>query len=314
MLRHAFLYLSHNPGLQSLAMHLPLARRLAYRFVAGTSRGEMLQVVRELDKLGILTTTDHLGENVTSAEEAQRAAHEYLLLLQDLKAAQLHSHVSVKLTQMGLDIRSSTLDRDLALSNVARIVDAARGLNAFTRIDMEGSQYTEVTLEIFRELAGRFGTRYVGPVIQAYLYRSLEDVRQLIQLGANVRLCKGAYDEPPSVAFPQKADVDINYVRLLELLFSPQSLQSGAFPAVATHDERMIAWAQRLAKEHLWPRDRFEFQMLYGVRRDLQLQLVRTGYRVRAYVPYGTHWYPYFMRRLAERPANALFLARNLLK
>jgi proline dehydrogenase len=301
MLRGAFLYASEQPALRRV-FDGRLARPLVRRFVAGTRLPEAIESVRALNAAGITATLDYLGESVRHPQEARGAAAQYIALLHAIERWGVRANASLKLTQMGLDI-----DRELCRSNVERIVAQAAAFGNFVRIDMEGSAHTQLTLDLFGEVFERY--RNVGVVIQSYLYRSEGDVRALNRLGARVRLCKGAYNEPASVAFPRKADVDRNYVRLMELL-----LHEGNYPAIATHDERMIEATRSFAARGGISVDSFEFQMLYGVRRDLQEQLVREGYRLRSYVPYGEQWYPYFMRRLAERPANLLFLVRGMLR
>jgi proline dehydrogenase len=255
----------------------------------------------------LLATLDHLGENVTSETEARDATGEILDLLAAIEEHDSPSGVSVKLTQLGLD-----LGPGLAMENLERIVIRAHQAGRFVRIDMESSDYVQVTLDIFDEVWTRH--KNVGVVIQSYLYRSEEDVARLIDAGASVRLVKGAYDEPPAVAYPDKEDVDASFVRLMEMLFSREARAKGAYPAIATHDEALIDWALEHTREQGISADVFEFQMLYGIRTGLQRRLAGDGYRVRAYVPYGEQWYPYFMRRLAERPANVLFLLRNLFR
>ncbi len=316
MMRDAFLYLSHNRQVRDALMHLPFAETAARRFVAGEEPEDAICAVRDLNAGGMLASLDHLGENVTSAEQARAAAADYLDILDRIASSGIQSHVSVKLTQLGLDI-----DHDLALADMRSILDKARQVGTpslrfrtgFVRIDMEGSDYTQRTLDLYRELRA-LGYDNVGVVIQAYLYRSQKDVADLIELGANVRLCKGAYKEPPEIAFPRKRDVDDHFIALARMLFSPEARARGVYAALATHDVRLIDWAKRHTAEQGIGRDQFEFQMLYGIRRDLQRTLALEGYRMRVYVPYGKEWYPYFMRRLAERPANVFFIARNLLK
>ena len=281
-LRHALLALSRSEVARAFVTHVPPARALARRFVAGETRTEALAAVRRLADEGIDATVDYLGESVHEAAQAEAYAAEYERLAERVE------NVSLKLTALGLDV-----DEELCRRLLGRIADRA----GFVRIDMESSQYVERTLALHREL----DRPNVGVVLQAYLYRAARDVEEMIRRGARVRLCKGAYDEPPSVAYPEKADVDRNYLALAERL-----LEAGVYPAFATHDERIV---EQLAKTK---RRDFEFQMLYGIRRDLQRRLVKAGYNVRVYVPYGTHWYPYFMRRLAERPANLRFLMRSL--
>ena len=279
-----------------------IAQRLSRRFVAGETLADALAVGHHINSEGISLTLDHLGENVTSLAEAETSRDAYLRALQELRASSIEGNVSLKLTQFGMD-----LSEEACRANVAQVVRKAAQLDNFVRVDMESSEYTERTLRLVCDLHAELGA--VGTVIQAYLYRSEADIKMLCARKIRVRLCKGAYLEPHAVAFPQKADVDRNYIHLMQIL-----LDEGVYPAIATHDPRMIDAAREYAAAHAIGRDRFEFQMLYGIRRDLQRQLVVQGYRLRLYVPYGKAWYPYFMRRLAERPANVLFLLRNLLR
>jgi proline dehydrogenase len=301
MLRGSLLYLSEQPALKRIFSG-PLARPLVRRFVAGETLGDAMAAVRRLNDAGLTATLDYLGESVASAAEAGQAALQYVAILHAIERRGARSNASLKLTQMGLDV-----DRALCVRNLERVVAQAVQFGNFIRIDMEGSDYTQVTLDVFKDLFARH--KNVGVVIQSYLYRSEADVRELSALGARVRLCKGAYSEPPSVAFPDKADTDANFVKLMQLLLS-----EGTYPGIATHDERMIDATREFAAREGIPPDRFEFQMLYGVRRDLQDQLVRDGYRMRVYVPYGSEWYPYMVRRLAERPSNMLFVLRGVLR
>lgn len=307
LLRNLFLALSHSRTLQQATVSLGPARSMARRFVAGEKLEEAITAVEGLNGQGLLATLDHLGENVTSETEARDAAHESLDLLAAIDTSGVRSGISVKLTQLGLDLSPA-----LAAENLDRIVGRAAEIDCFVRIDMESHEYVQPTLDLFEELWGRH--RNVGVVIQSYLYRSANDVVRLVELGASVRLVKGAYDEPPEVAYPDKADTDASFVRLMEQLFSEEARASGVYPAIATHDTVLIDWAKEHARQQGIPPERFEFQMLYGIRTGLQRQLAADGYRVRAYVPYGEQWYPYFMRRLAERPANLLFLLRNLFR
>lgn len=300
-----FLALSRSERLRRLVIGFRPARAMARRFVAGERLQDAVHAVQGLNRDGVLATLDHLGENVTSEIEARDAATEILDLLDGIQAADLVSGVSVKLTQLGLDLSPA-----LAADSLDRIVSRAAKARRFVRIDMESHEYVQSTLDLFDDLWGRY--RNVGVVVQAYLYRSADDVARLVDMGASVRLVKGAYDEPSEVTFPRKADTDANYVRLLEHLFSDRALANGVFPAIATHDTRLIEWTKTHASQRGLSQDSFEFQMLYGIRPRLQRQLVAEGYRVRAYVPYGEQWYPYLMRRLAERPANLVFLLRNL--
>lgn len=304
MLRQSLLWLSEQGKIFDFVRSNPLARGFAARFVAGETIDEAVAAARALAPLGITTSLDLLGESVTVAAEAEAARDQYLAMLGRLaEAPGVEVNVSVKLTQMGLDI-----DPALCFENMTAILERAEALGGFVRLDMESSEYTARTLEMYERLHPRFG-RYCGVVIQSALRRSEADIDHLITLGARVRLCKGAYLEPPSVAFPDKKDVDANYVRLMRRL-----MESGNYPGIATHDAAIIEAARRFAAERGIGSDRYEFQMLYGVRRDLQERLVADGQRMRVYVPFGTQWYPYLMRRLAERPANIAFMAGNVVK
>jgi proline dehydrogenase len=279
-----------------------LARRLATRFVAGETLDQALQVGRDLNSEGITITLDHLGESVTSLAEAAEARDVYLRTLAAIQENGIRGNVSLKLTQFGLDLSAED-----CRGNVEQLVRQAAAANSFVRVDMESAEYTDRTLDLVRDLHARH--KAVGVVIQAYLYRSRKDVEDLCDRGIRVRLCKGAYLEPASVAFPHKADVDRNYAELMQLL-----LDRGEYPAIATHDPALIEATKSYAAAKKIPRDAFEFQMLYGIRRDLQRQLIQDGFGLRLYVPFGKAWYPYYMRRLAERPANLLFMARNLFR
>ncbi|MGQ9477450.1 MAG: proline dehydrogenase family protein [Candidatus Bipolaricaulia bacterium] len=307
MIRSLLLYLSRNERLEEFVLHFELARRAARRFIAGETMEEALKVVQGLNGRGLLATIDHLGENVTSAEEARAAAAEYLELLPKIAELGLKSHASLKLTQMGLDIGV-----EFCRENLERIVARAKELGNFVRIDMEGSAYTDRTLALFSELRKKYDN--LGIVLQANLRRTELDLARLIELGANIRLCKGAYKEPAKIAFPKKREVDANYIKLMEILLSREARAKGAYAAIATHDERMIAKARELAAQNGLGPEEFEFQMLLGIRRRLAEELADEGYRVRIYVSYGTAWYPFYMRRLAERPANLLFLLRNVFR
>lgn len=291
-----------NPVVAALAQRYGL-RLGANRFIAGTRLTEAIQAVQSLNGKGIKATLDFLGESVFQPAEAAATVAAYLELLDAIRAAGVDSNVSLKLTAMGL-----AFDPGLALRNVEQIVRRAAQYGNFVRIDMEDTPYTDQTLQIYRELR-RQGLENVGVVIQAYLFRSERDLEELAPLGANVRLVKGAYKEPAHLAFEKMAEVNANFKRLIR-----KRLESGLYTAVATHDEEAIAFTKQVVREIGVPRDRFEFQMLYGVRMQLQEELAREGYRVRCYVPYGTHWYPYFVRRLAERPANVGFVLRNLFR
>ena len=280
----------------------PLAQRFARRFVAGQTLEEALAVCRRINSEGIAITLDHLGESVTTLPEAAAARDVYLRALSSIHEAGIEGNVSLKLTQFGLD-----LSYDECRGNVEQMLRRATELDSFVRVDMESSEYTDRTLKLVTDLHARYGK--VGTVIQAYLYRSKADVEMLCERGIRVRLCKGAYLEPHTVAYPRKAEVDANFIELMKLL-----LDRGSRPAIATHDERMIEQTKAYAASRKMARDGFEFQMLYGIRRDLQRKLVAEGYRLRLYVPFGNAWYPYYMRRLAERPANVLFILRHLLR
>ncbi|MFL6353241.1 MAG: proline dehydrogenase family protein [Bryobacteraceae bacterium] len=303
MLRRTFLYLSHQGWLRHWMENSAVSRKLTSRFVAGRTLPDGIRVLEKLSKERIFGTLDFLGENVTSLEEAARSRDGYLAALNEIERAQLPATVSIKLTQFGLDFSEPG-----CLNNVAALVKRAWEMNSRVEIDMESSEYTDRTLRLVTQLQERFQAT-VRAVIQAYLFRSEADIRMLSSHKIPVRLCKGAYREPPTAAFPNKADVDRNYVKLMTLL-----LDEGTYPAIASHDENIIRDALRHVREQKISPDRFEFQMLYGIRRDLQRQLVAQGFRLRLYVPYGDAWYPYFMRRLAERPANVLFLAKNVIR
>ena len=305
VLRSAFIALSRNRTLRNFCENSRTGGKLSSRFVAGMTIEDALRVAKAVNDQGIHVTLDSLGESVTAPEEAHAAAEIYHRLLDAIAEQKLDANISVKLTQMGL-----SLDPKLAEDIAKNLTEHAKATNNFVRIDMEDSPLTQVTLDIVRRLNARPDLRgAIGVVIQSYLYRSQADVEQLIADGIRIRLCKGAYKEPPEVAFPRKADVDVNYVKLSGLL-----LESPIYHGLATHDENMVAAAKAFAKQHNIAPSRFEFQMLYGVRRDLQRRLVAEGYNVRVYIPFGREWYPYFMRRLAERPANVIFIAKNMLR
>ncbi|MBI5032364.1 MAG: proline dehydrogenase family protein [Chloroflexi bacterium] len=307
ILRDLFLAMSTNSVIRNFVIHFPLSRRVTRRFVAGETLDEAIAVVKKLNKEGLLVTFDQLGESVTNAAEARQAKDGYLRALDAIAANKVKSQVSLKLTQMGLD-----LSTDLCLDNLRQVLRKAKEIGTLVTIDMEDSKYTQVTLNVFKTLREEFDN--VGIVLQSYLYRSEEDMKALIALGANVRLCKGAYKEPATVAFPKKANVDANYLKLAQIFFETNGNSNGAYLDVASHDEKMINWVKGYTTAHQVNRNRFEFQMLYGIRSDLHRRLVAEGYTMRVYVPYGTHWYPYFMRRLAERPANVIFLISNLFR
>ena len=304
MLRASLLYLSEQPGVFKFVSRNGLAKKFAARFVAGETLDTAVAAVRDLNARRISASLDLLGESVRTKEEAAHAADVAIEMLERIAADRLDANISVKLTQFGFD-----LDEGLCVENTTRILERAQALDIFVRIDMESSAYTQRTLELAEQrLFPRF-PKHVGVVIQSYLYRSKEDIQRLIGLGMRVRLCKGAYKEPPAVAYPAKADVDRAYREEMELL-----LAQGTYPGIATHDEALIAHARRFVKEQGIAAERYEFQMLYGVRRDLQDELVRAGHRMRVYVPFGSQWYPYLMRRLAERPANIAFILGNVVK
>jgi len=301
-MRTFFLFLSRQKHLRKWMETSRWARRLSARFVAGDNLPDALATCRRINSEGIAVTLDHLGENVTSLEEAAASRDAYLMALNEIASLKIDGNLSLKLTQFGMDLSLAE-----CTANVEALVRQAAALGTFVRIDMESSEYTDRTLDLVTNLHDRY--KSTGTVIQAYLYRSRKDVEMLCARGIRVRLCKGAYLEPPSVAFKSKAEVDRNFVELMNLL-----LETGVYPAIATHDENIVEQAKRFVESRRIPRDSFEFQMLYGIRRDIQKRLVGEGYRLRLYVPYGRAWYPYFMRRLAERPANVFFLARNLLR
>lgn len=301
MLRSFLIALSQNTSMRTLMERSAPGRRLSSRFVAGLTVEDALRVTADLNRQGFAVSLDSLGESVRTERQARNAANLYHRLLDAIAAQRLDANVSVKLTGVGMDVSFS-----LAESTVGCIVAHAAELGNFVRIDMEGSGYTEPTVALTEHLHARHPGA-VGTVLQAYLYRTQYDTERLLEQGIRIRLCKGAYKEPANLAFPQKADVDRNYVKLMQSM-----LPSGTFCGIATHDPAMIAATERFAAQRGIARDRFEFQMLYGVQRELQRDLLRRGYGVRVYLPFGTDWYPYFMRRLAERPANVLFLLKNL--
>jgi proline dehydrogenase len=302
VLRASFLYLSHRRGLQRFVTRQRLTAALAYRFVAGDALDDAVRVVTDFNRRGWSGSLDHLGENVAEEKMARSATEDYLAAFERIATERMNANVSVKLTQLGLDITP-----DLCRELLIRILQRAQQLDNFVRVDMEGSAYTQRTLDLVLSLHQQFAN--VGVVLQSYLYRTMDDVKQVNAAGVRVRLVKGAYDEPATVAYPKKADVDAQFeAEMRELLLH------GTYPAIATHDDRLIAATTRFASEQRISSDRYEFQMLYGIRRDLQERLMREGYRVRIYVPYGTEWYPYLMRRLAERPANLVFLIRSLIR
>jgi proline dehydrogenase len=305
ILRSTFIALSRNRPLRHFCENSRIGVRLSSRFIAGMQISDALRVAEAVNQQGMAVTLDSLGESVTSEAEAHLAADIYHQLLDLIAARKLNANISVKLTQMGLELSPA-----LAETIAGSLVQHAHATGSFVRIDMEDSKVTQITLDIVRRIHAHPDSRgSIGIVIQAYLFRSQADVEQLNADGIRVRLCKGAYKEPPEVAFPRKSDVDTNFIRLGCML-----LESPSFHGLATHDEAMVKALTAFASEHGIDPGHFEFQMLYGVRRDLQRRLVQEGYKVRVYVPFGSDWYPYFMRRLAERPANVLFLARNFFR
>jgi proline dehydrogenase len=304
MLRSALLYLSNQQQVFNFIRHNGLAKSFAARFVAGETIDTALAAVTALNAKGITASLDLLGESVTNEVEAREAGRQYVQMLDRIRERQLNANVSLKLTAMGLDV-----SEDLCVEIMHDVLGRARDCNSFVRLDMESSAYTDRTLALFYERLYPAYPENVGIVLQSYLYRTDEDVEQAVQARCRVRICKGAYKEPPEVAYPDKKDVDASYVRAMKSL-----MRDGNYPGLATHDEAIITEAKRWAAEQEIPPSRYEFQMLYGVRRDLQEQLVREGYNMRVYVPFGTQWYPYLMRRLAERPANVAFMTGNVIK
>jgi proline dehydrogenase len=302
MVRSTLLKLSENKSFANLVTSNQTTRKMSHRFVAGETLDEAIAAARVCNHQGMLVSLDYLGENVATAADAQRARDAYLQVFDKISAEKLNANVSCKLTQLGLDISAEFCEGQLL-----SIVERAAAYDNFLRVDMEGSLYTARTIDVVKRV--RTQSPAVGTVIQSYLYRSEQDVDDLLVYGCRIRLCKGAYKEPSQVAFPRKQDVDANYVKLMQVLLS-----SGFYHGIATHDPKMIAATIRHAAKEKISKDDFEFQMLYGVRTDLQRQLVRDGFRLRIYIPYGQDWFPYFMRRLAERPANLAFFARNFFR
>ena len=305
MLRAAFISLSESKSLRSAAEKTWIGQRLSRRFVAGTTIDDALAATEAMNRLGLGVSVDNLGENVTNADEARHSAQLYHQILDRMQAQQLNANVSLKLTHMGLDV-----DEAMAYEIASDVVQHAARIKNFVRVDMEGSAYTQRTLDFVHRLHRQpENAGCVGAVIQSYLFRSEKDVEALLAERIRIRLCKGAYKEPAEVAFPKKADVDANYVKLMKML-----LKSGVYHGIATHDENMVRATIEFAQKEKIAASAFEFQMLYGVRRDLQQKLVKDGWRCRVYIPFGTEWYPYLMRRLAERPANAIFILKNLFR
>jgi proline dehydrogenase len=305
VLRALFISLSESRSLRAIAEKSAIGRRISTRFVAGTQVEDVLRATKAINQAGATVSIDNLGENVTNVQEARESAGLYHQLLDDIARLGLQANISLKLTHMGLDV-----DEKLARELVAGLVAKAALLKSFVRVDMEGSPYTQRTLDFVHELHRMPGNRgVVGTVIQSYLHRSEKDVENLLADGIRIRLCKGAYKEPPEIAFQKKSEVDASYLRLMKML-----MKSGLYHGLATHDEAIINEAKAFATGEKIARNSFEFQMLHGIRRDLQQQLVRDGWGMRVYIPFGTEWYPYFMRRLAERPANVFFIVKNFFR
>jgi proline dehydrogenase len=320
MLRSFLIYLSKAAWAQELVTSWSIAWRVASRFVAGVTVGEAIRAIRELNENCINATLDHLGEHTSTVEEADKATDDILQILGEIEKAGVRANVSIKLTQIGMG-----LDEEICRHNLVRILEQVKKHGTFVRIDMEDTPYTDTTLAIFYSILQRgFNVNQVGLVVQSYLYRTEADVRKLLEYNTHLRLVKGAYKEPSDKAFPKKADVDANFDLLTKLMIDAacriEANRISAdgrvppIPAIATHDEKRIAFAKQYAEKVGLPKDGLEFQMLYGIRRDLQEQLVKEGYPVRIYVPFGAHWYPYFMRRLAERPANIWFFVSNFFR
>ncbi len=307
LLRSLLLYASKSKALQNIATNWPLVKNVSKRFVAGSTLDEAASAVQALNDEGIIASLDHLGESVETVEEAQEAADACLEILDTINEYDLDANLSLKLTQLGFDV-----DEQFCEERVREIVGRAESYGNTVRIDMEGSEHTQRTLDLYYRLREDFHN--VGVVIQTMLYRSIEDIEQLIDVGVNVRLCKGAYKEAEDIAYPEKADVDQAFRDIEDLLFDKYAMERGVRPCIATHDENIVSYTCMLAEDNKVPKENFEFQMLYGIRNDLQRELKDQGYTVRTYVPYGEHWYPYFVRRLAERPANLWFFVKNLFK
>jgi proline dehydrogenase len=310
LLRSFFIALSQNRSLRSFSERSSIGRKMSSRFVAGMSVEEVLTVCERVNHENIAATLDSLGESVTTEAEAQKSADIYHQLLDAIEARKLNANVSVKLSQIGMDFDPALTERI-----AGEMVAHAHRVQSFVRIDMEGSPYTEATIAMTERLAKQHPGA-VGTVLQAYLYRTATDSERLLEQGIRIRLCKGAYKEGPDIAFPAKADVDANYVNLMKRLatYSNPQTHTGVFCGIATHDEAIVNHMRHFVSKHKLDQRAFEFQMLYGVRRDLQRRLAAEGYGVRVYIPFGPEWYPYFMRRLAERPANAIFLLKNFFK
>jgi proline dehydrogenase len=302
MMRAILLWFSRQKWLKNLFMKFFISRAVVKRFVCGEKLEDAIQAVKNLNEKGLIATIDHLGEEVTNWDEAQKAAQFYHEILEAIYKSKVNSNASLKLTQMGLKV-----DFQKCHDSVEKIVQKAKNFDNFIRIDMEGSDVTGITLDLFYSLRKKYDN--VGIVVQTYLYRTEKDVEDILNLKGRIRLCKGAYKEPASIAFPKKKEVDNNFIKLTKVL-----LKSGVYHGIATHDEKLIDFTKKFAQEENISKESFEFQFLYGIRSDLQEKLAKEGYNVRVYVPYGTEWYPYFMRRLAERPANLFFLLKNFCK
>jgi proline dehydrogenase len=302
MLKGTLLYLAHNGTVRDFVIHNRATRAVSHRFVAGEALDDAIEATRALNQRRMPVSLDHLGENVSDAKEAASAAQDYIAILDRIKQAGVDANISIKLTALGLDI-----SQELCEQNVCRILEHAQQFPIFVRIDMEGAAYNEQTVNITLRMHKQY--EHVGTVIQSCMHSSKKDVEQLIAQGVRVRLVKGAYKEPKTVAFQQKSEVDHNFVRLMTML-----IQRGNYPAIATHDEAIINATCKFARDHGISKSAFEFQMLYGIRRDLQEKLVGQGYNMRIYVPYGSQWYPYLVRRMAERPANMLFVMSNAIR
>lgn len=309
-LKSGLLYLSTARWAQQFIIRTPIAWQAASRFIAGETVEEAITAVRTVNANGLKATVNFLGEHVHHVEEATLARDQILRLLDHIHQSGVDANVSIKPSQLGLNI-----DPTILYENLYPIIERAKEYQNFVRIDMEDHTTTDTTLAIYRRLRDEDGFgQHVGVVIQAYLYRSQRDIAELAAEGGYVRLCKGAYAEATAVAFTEKSETDTNYIRLSQLMLSPQAQEAGMYPAFATHDQAMIEAVQQYASAHQIPADAYEFQMLYGIRRNLQQTLVTQGHQMRVYIPYGSAWYPYFVRRLAERPANLWFFLNSLLR
>jgi len=305
-LESILLFLSKSKFLERIITNSSIAKKAASLFVSGERIEDAINAARRANEIGITATIDHLGESVENDILARKFTDVYIAVLDQIAESGVDSNISVKLTQLGLGI-----DFDLCHQNFQRIVERARQLNNFVRIDMEDSPYTQKTLDIFKAIRKDYSN--VGIVLQAYLYRTEKDILEVIENGHGLRICKGAYTEPKEIAFQKKDQVDKNFIHLLEMLLSEKARKNGVYVGIATHDDKIIEWTKDFAKRNGIGKNEFEFQMLFGIRKDLQVELVKEGYRMRAYIPFGTYWYPYYVRRLAERPANILTFARTIL-